>query len=147
MDCYTSLDDQQDSKVFFNEYEKMGFTRPKQIYYENYYYGMCKDVLFGSSLSEYSNEHHRTVPLIVTKLIGQLESLGGLEREGIYRISGRQSNIDLLKSEFEKDEETVELNSKFDVFTIASVLKVYLRELKHPLFHFPMQDRMEYSSK
>jgi hypothetical protein len=141
------LDDQQDSKVFFNEYEKMGFTRPKQIYYENYYYGMCKDVLFGSSLSEYSNEHHRTVPLIVTKLIGQLESLGGLEREGIYRISGRQSNIDLLKSEFEKDEETVELNSKFDVFTIASVLKVYLRELKNPLFHFPVQDRMEYSSK
>lgn len=142
-----SMDGKKDTDQFLIEYEKLGFVKPKPIYYENYYYGLCKEILFGSNLNEYCQEHNRTVPLIVTKCINQVELLGGLEKEGIYRISGRQTSVDQLKSEFEKNEEMIELDSKFDVFTIASVLKIYLRELKQPLFNLTMQERIEYSSK
>ena len=140
------MDGKKDTDQFILEYEKLGFTKPKPIYYDNYYYGRCKEILFGSNLNEYAAEHQCTVPLLVTKCIQAVEIHGGLEKEGIYRISGRQSNIDQLKNEFERDEEVVELDSK-DVFTIASVLKLYLRELKQPLFNLSMQDRIDYSSK
>lgn len=142
------MDSKQDLDRFLTEYEKLGFVKPRAVCYENYYYGNCKDLLFGCRLSDYAKEHNRTVPLVVTKCIGQVESLGGLEKEGIYRVSGRQTNIDLLKSEFEKDEESVGLvNSKYDVFTIGSVLKQFLRELKEPLLNISSTERVTYSSK
>lgn len=139
-------DGRKDTDQYLMEYEKLGFAKPKTIFYDNFYYGRCKDILFGSNLNEYCMDHNRTVPLIVTKCIQSVEQQGGLEKEGIYRISSRQSNIDALKCEFEKDEDTVDLLSK-DVLAIASVLKIYLRELKQPLFNLPMQERIEYSSK
>ncbi|KAG2229078.1 hypothetical protein INT48_003292 [Thamnidium elegans] len=141
-----NMDSKRDTDRFLIEYEKLGFTKPKPVYYDNYYHGRCKEILFGSNLNDYYLEHNRTVPLLVTKCIKELELLGGLEKEGIYRISGRQSNVDALKSEFEKDEEAAVLDSKYDVFTIASVLKIYLRELKQPLFNLTMRDRIDYSS-
>ncbi|GAA5810513.1 hypothetical protein MFLAVUS_003936 [Mucor flavus] len=139
------MDSKRDTDRFLIEYEKLGFTKPKPVYYDNYYHGRCKEILFGSNLNDYYMDHNRTVPLLVTKCIKELELLGGLEKEGIYRISGRQSNVDTLKSEFEKDEEAAVLDSKYDVFTIASVLKIYLRELKQPLFNLTMQERIDYS--
>jgi vacuolar-type H+-ATPase subunit I/STV1 len=140
-----NLDAKKDSDQFLIEYQKLDFIKPKRIYYENRLYGQCKDILFGSNLNDYAIDHQRTVPLLVTKCIEAVETQGGLEKEGIYRISGRQTYIDQLKGDFEKDEEAVDLVSK-DVFTIASVLKVYLRELKQPLFNLTMQERIEYSS-
>ncbi|CAO0799417.1 unnamed protein product [Mucor circinelloides] len=144
LDVVHRMDGKKDTDQFLLEYEKLGFIKPKPIYYDNFYYGRCKEILFGSNLNEYATEHQRTVPLLVTKCIEAVEVQGGLEKEGIYRISGRQSSIDQLKNEFERDEEAVELESK-DVFIIAAVLKVYLRELKQPLFNLSMQDRIEYS--
>lgn len=140
------MDGQRDTDKFLFEYEKMGFIKPTRVYYDNYYYGKCKEILFGSSLNDYHMEHERSVPFLVTKCIAGVEQQGGLEKEGIYRISGRQTNVDALKNEFEKDEEAVDIE-KYDVFTIASVLKIYLRELKQPLFNLTMQDRIQYSSK
>ncbi|KAK4509765.1 uncharacterized protein ATC70_007067 [Mucor velutinosus] len=144
LDVVHHMDGKKDTDQFLSEYEKLAFIKPKPIYYDNYYYGPCKEILFGSNLNEYATEHQRTVPLLVTKCIEAVEIQGGLEKEGIYRISGRQSSIDQLKNEFERDEEAVKLESK-DVFIIAAVLKVYLRELKQPLFNLSMEDRIEYS--
>ncbi|KAI8643907.1 Rho GTPase activation protein [Parasitella parasitica] len=145
LDNLGRLDGEKDTNQLLLEYEKLEFIKPKAIYYENYYFdGKCKEILFGSDLNDYAADHQRTVPFLVTKCIKAVEIQDNLEKEGIYRISGRQSNIDLLKHEFERDEESVELASK-DVFTIASVLKTYLRELKQPLFSLCMQDRIEYS--
>lgn len=146
LDAVNATDGKKDIEQYLVEYEKLGFSKPKTIYYDNFYYGRCKDILFGSNLNEYCMDHNRTVPLLVTKCIQSVEQQGGLEKEGIYRVSSRQSNIDALKNEFERDEDIVELSSK-DVFTIASVLKIYLRELKQPIFNLSMQERIEYSSK
>jgi hypothetical protein len=102
--------------------------------------------LFGGSLESYALEHRTPVPMIVVKCIDAIENMGGLQKEGIYRVSGRQSNVEQLKHQFELDEETVNLEN-FDVFTIATVLKQYIRELQTPLFEFNVQERSDYTSK
>jgi hypothetical protein len=104
-------------------------------------------VLFGGYLESYAVEHNRSVPVLVIKCIEAIESMGGLRKEGIYRVSGRQSSVEQLKHEFELDEDQVILDSRYDVFTIATVLKTYFREMKRPLFDFNIQSRLAYSSK
>lgn len=100
------------------------------------------------TLDEYHAERGMSVPMLITKCIYAVEQMGGLQKEGIYRMSGRQSNVEALRYAFEQNEQGVELDkSKFDVITIAAVLKVFLRELKTPLFHLTVQTRMEYASK
>lgn len=72
--------------------------------------------------------------------------MGGLQKEGIYRLSGRQLNVEQLKHNFELDEMKASLDG-FDVVTIATVMKTYLRELKRPLFDFNVQSRASYNSE
>ncbi|ORY95547.1 hypothetical protein BCR43DRAFT_459372 [Syncephalastrum racemosum] len=143
------INGRHDAELFKNEYQKnaLAFVTPQPFYYVNHVYGRVKDVLFGSSLEDYARAHNRTVPLLVQKCIHAVESQGGLQREGIYRVSGRMTKFDTLKIEFEKDEEGIQLDEhKHDIFTIASVLKVYLRELDQPLFPLSVQYRMDYSN-
>ncbi|KAI9029086.1 hypothetical protein CLU79DRAFT_811007 [Phycomyces nitens] len=144
VDC---IEGKKDVELLTFEYEKKGFSSPTTLLYENFQSGECKDILFGGSLKEYSIEHRRTVPLLVVKCISAIERMGGLQKEGIYRISGRQMNVDMLKCDFEKDEAALELDSnKYDVFAISSVLKIYLRELSEPLFNLSIQERVDYSN-
>jgi hypothetical protein len=138
----------KDIEQFRNEFKREEFAIPSPIYYHNYYAGESKDLLFGISLVEYAHAHGRTVPLLVIKCIEAVERLGGLKREGIYRMSGRQSNIEKLRQAFEKDEEAIVLNENtYDVFTIANIMKHFLRELDTPLFQLSMDDRIYHSSK
>ncbi|KAL0088291.1 hypothetical protein F4703DRAFT_1845368 [Phycomyces blakesleeanus] len=144
VDC---IEAKRDVESFTAKYAKKGFISPTTLLYENFQSGECKDILFGGSLNEYAQEHRRAVPLLVVKCINAIEHMGGLQKEGIYRISGRQMNVDMLKCDFEKDEDALELESnKYDVFTISSVLKVYLRELSEPLFNLSIEKRVDYSN-
>ncbi|OBZ87466.1 hypothetical protein A0J61_04485 [Choanephora cucurbitarum] len=141
----SNLDSGKDIQLFDMHYHSQGFVSPSPIRYENYYMeGKCKEVLFGGLLESYALEHNIAVPKIVSSCIEAVEKMGGLQKEGIYRVSGRQSNIETLKHQFELDEDRVQLES-FDVFTIATVLKMYVRELKQPLFNFNIQTRTSYS--
>lgn len=109
-----------------------------------------KDLIFGSSLTEYAQQRGRSPPLLITKCIEAIERLGGLDREGIYRVSGKQSNMEKIKHAFEQDEEAVIIGENEvpdDTFSIASVIKIFLRELKSPLFPFKLTDRLVYSRK
>ncbi|KAI8886919.1 RhoGAP-domain-containing protein [Backusella circina FSU 941] len=140
-----NIDSTKDTLAFTNYYHSLGFLTPQPIRYENFYFeGKCREVLFGGSLESYSIEHNAAVPLVVTKCIEGIENMGGLQKEGIYRISGRQTNVEQLKHQFEMGEEMADLES-FDVFTIATVLKMFIRELKRPLFDFNVQTRLNYS--
>ncbi|KAL4214914.1 RhoGAP-domain-containing protein [Rhizopus microsporus] len=141
-----SIDSAKDIQTYTMHYQSLGYSLPAPIRYENYYLeGKCREVLFGGSLESYAIEHNRPVPVIVEKCIDAIEAMGGLQKEGIYRVSGRQTNIEQLKHQFELDEDKVVLDSKYDVFTIATVLKMYIRELKRPLFDFNVQSRLTYS--
>jgi hypothetical protein len=107
-------------------------------------------LIFGTSLTEYAQQHNRSPPLFITRSLKAIEKSGGLDREGIYRVSGKQSNMEKIKHAFEMDEETAEFGKNEvpeDVFSIASVVKVFLRELATPLFPFKLADRLLYSRK
>ncbi|ORX61371.1 RhoGAP-domain-containing protein [Hesseltinella vesiculosa] len=137
-----------DQHVFDNLLANDKYPMPSPIYYINYHVGECKDLIFGMSLTEYAQTRGRSPPMIITKCIHAIEERGGLEREGIYRISGKQSNIEKIKQAFERDESLVEFGQNGlpdDVFCIASVLKIFLRELATPLFPFAPSDRAVYA--
>ncbi len=111
---------------------------------------MALDLIFGTSLTEYAQQRGRSPPLLITKCIEAIERLDGLEKEGIYRVSGKQSNMEKIKHAFERDEEAVVIGQNDvpeDIFSIASVIKIFLRELKTPLFPFKLDERLIYSRR
>ncbi len=53
-----------------------------------------------------------------------------------------------LQHTIEKDEAAFDFakrNPRDDIYAVASLLKLYLRELPEPLFKFPLQDRIQHT--
>ncbi|KAI9260653.1 hypothetical protein BDA99DRAFT_512774 [Phascolomyces articulosus] len=143
-----NFDPDRDAALYRDMLDRTRHPMPEPIFYHNFHVGECRFLMFGTSLMEYAQQHQRSPPLLVTKCIETIERQGGLEREGIYRISGKQINIDKLKHAFERDEESTILGQNGipeDVFSVASLLKIFLRELASPLFPFKLGDRVTYS--
>ncbi|KAI8990034.1 Rho GTPase activation protein [Pilobolus umbonatus] len=71
------------------------------------------------------------LPAIVHRCIEYIEAKGGLNEEGIYRLSGSAANIKTLKKRFneEGDLNLLEDNCCHDVHEVAGLLKMWLREL------------------
>ncbi|KAJ2444699.1 Rho GTPase-activating protein [Coemansia sp. RSA 2440] len=87
--------------------------------------------IFGVSLHDQLTRDARRVPLIMVRCTEAVEAFG-LQNEGIYRQSGQSSQVQRLRSEFDLDAEHVDLHASSyasDINNIASVLKMYLREL------------------
>ncbi|CAO3632951.1 unnamed protein product [Cunninghamella echinulata] len=143
-----SLSPELDKTIFDNLLCRDKYPMPSPIYYINHRGGECKDLIFGMDLVEYSQLKNRSPPLVVTKCIEAVEKLNGLQKEGIYRISGKRVNVEKIKHAFERDEEALvfgENNVPDEVYCVSSVLKVFLRELATPLFPFTLTDRIAYS--
>lgn len=60
--------------------------------------------------------------------------LSGLQQEGLFRVSASVRAVDSLKQRLDRDEE-VDLEQEAEVCTVASLLKLYLRELPEGLVH------------
>lgn len=74
-------------------------------------------------------------PLLNVRIIPNLYYLSGLHHQGIFRVSGSQIEINNFKDAFERGEDPlVDINDASDINSIAGVLKLYLRELREPLF-------------
>lgn len=120
----------------------------KPILYYNYNVGECNDLIFGVSLVDYATSRglsEGVVPRIVQLCIAEVDRKG-LETEGIYRVSGRHAVVQDLQHKVERDETNFKFNPiTDDVYAVASLLKMYLRELPEPLFKYPLQDRGEYT--
>ena len=72
------------------------------------------------------------VPSIVSDLISYLtEKEARIEAEGIFRIPGRKDDMELIKNKYNRGE-PVDL-TKYDVHTVAGVLKMFFRDLKDSL--------------
>ncbi|KAI8378026.1 uncharacterized protein BYT42DRAFT_365062 [Radiomyces spectabilis] len=144
----SEADPEKDAQVYNQLLAKDQFASPPDVFYINHQAGKCKDLLFGISLTEYAQQYERSPPLIVTKCIEAIERLGGLEKEGIYRVSGKSSNLEKIKQAFERDEAALVFGQDGvpdDVLSISSILKIFLRELSSPLFPFTLSDRIVYS--
>ena len=89
--------------------------------------------LFGVKLIEYINATKQEIPPIVTSCIKAINRLG-LHNQGIFRIPGSQLEINQFKEAFEKGEDPLITVNPREMNSVAGVLKLYLRELKDPLF-------------
>lgn len=89
--------------------------------------------VFGVPLEDHLSSSGRKISLVIDTCISHL--LSSKNEEGLFRISGSTTKIKLLENAFNAG---LVDNSHFnyDVHTIASTLKKYLRELPEPLLTF-----------
>ncbi|ORX95159.1 RhoGAP-domain-containing protein [Basidiobolus meristosporus CBS 931.73] len=132
-----------DIKLFSASRQSHDYALPPPVYYHNYYVGVTKDLIFGVPLTEHHRLKKRHVPLIVEKCIDFIDH-HGLDKEGIYRISGKHTQVQQLRQAFEKSE-AISLTDDVSVASVAGLLKTYIKELPEPLFPFPFNERVEYS--
>lgn len=90
--------------------------------------------LFGGSLEEYLEVTGEEIPLIMRSCI-RIINLYGLHHQGIFRVSGSQVEISNFREGFERGEDPLaDTTDASDINSVAGVLKLYLRELREPLF-------------
>ncbi|KAF9417663.1 hypothetical protein BGZ94_009908 [Podila epigama] len=145
VDCIKPTGDMDQLCMYFT---KDLYSHPKPVYYENYYTKNVPESVFGTKLSDYVRRYKNPIPLVIVKCADAIDR-SGLQKEGIYRVSGRHAQIMNLKKLFELNEETVDLTVPpyaDDVSSVAAVLKIYLRELPEPLFPFSLSERSVYSA-
>ncbi|KAF7320004.1 Glucosamine 6-phosphate N-acetyltransferase [Mycena kentingensis (nom. inval.)] len=120
---------------------------PERILYHNGFVGECQDLIFGFSLLDYATAHNLPdglPPKLVQICVAEIDKRG-LSSEGIYRVSGRHAVVQTLQHEIERDESKFEFKPKDDIYAVASLLKLYLRELPEPVFKFSLQDRIQHT--
>ncbi|KAF7548578.1 hypothetical protein G7Z17_g6970 [Cylindrodendrum hubeiense] len=98
-------------------------------------------VLFGSDLAERSEHERRQIPSVVTRCIEEVE-LRGMDQEGIYRKTGGNSQVNMIKDGFSKDENFDISDPDLDITAVTSVLKQYFRKLPMPLLTFDVYERV-----
>lgn len=71
----------------------------------------------------------------------------GLDREGIYRVSGKVIESNELRIALETDMTNIDfMDEKVDIHLVTGMVKQYFRELPDQILNFPPKDRAEYSS-
>ncbi|TSK22491.1 Protein FAM13A [Bagarius yarrelli] len=73
------------------------------------------------------------VPSVLRSMVEYLRQ-HGLQQEGLFRVSASVRAVEILKQKLDK-EEKVDLQQEAEVCTVASLLKLYLRELPEGLVH------------
>ncbi|CAJ1067583.1 rho GTPase-activating protein 22 [Xyrichtys novacula] len=76
----------------------------------------------------------RQVPLLVEQCVCFIRD-HGLEEEGLFRAPGQTNHVRELQDAFDRGEKPV-FDSTTDVHTVASLLKLYIRELPEPIIPF-----------
>ena len=97
--------------------------------------------LFGSELTERADYERRQIPSVVTRCIEEVE-LRGMDQEGIYRKTGGNSQVVMIKDGFTKDENYDISDPDLDITAVTSVLKQYFRKLPVPLLTFEVYERV-----
>ncbi|CAB3406007.1 unnamed protein product [Caenorhabditis bovis] len=90
--------------------------------------------LFGGSLDEYVEATGEAIPLLVESAISYLSRFS-LRNQGLFRVSGSQSEINRFKEAYERGEDLFSyLEDGTESNSAAGVLKLYFRELREPIF-------------
>ncbi|XP_029305746.1 rho GTPase-activating protein 22 isoform X3 [Cottoperca gobio] len=77
----------------------------------------------------------RLVPVLVEQCVCFIRE-HGLEEEGLFRAPGQTNHVRELQDAFDRGEKPV-FDSTTDVHTVASLIKLYIRELPEPIIPFP----------
>ncbi|XP_015588956.1 GTPase-activating protein CdGAPr isoform X6 [Cephus cinctus] len=96
--------------------------------------GILKERVFGCDLGEHLLNSGHDVPTVLTCCAEFIENHGLVD--GIYRLSGVTSNIQRLRHAFDEDRVPALHSDESilqDIHSVASLLKMYFRELPNPL--------------
>ncbi|KAJ6581469.1 GTPase activating protein [Mycena capillaripes] len=96
---------------------------------------------FGVDLADQMTRDNVEVPPIMEKCCQAIEKYG-IESQGIYRLSGTMTKVANLRQRLDKDLESVDLDAQewsSDINNVASVMKMWLRELPDPLLTYDLQ--------
>ncbi|KAI4500044.1 hypothetical protein M0802_004914 [Mischocyttarus mexicanus] len=96
--------------------------------------GILKERVFGCDLGEHLLNSGQDVPTVLTCCAEFIENHGLVD--GIYRLSGITSNIQRLRNAFDEDRVPALHSDESilqDIHSVASLLKMYFRELPNPL--------------
>ncbi|XP_032916203.1 protein FAM13A isoform X2 [Catharus ustulatus] len=85
--------------------------------------------VFGVSLLELQQQglSRNGIPIVVWNIVEYLTQ-HGMTQEGLFRVNGSMKMVEQLRLQYERGEE-VELVKDADVYSAASLLKLFLREL------------------
>ncbi|QQP36477.1 RalAbinding protein 1like, partial [Caligus rogercresseyi] len=87
------------------------------------------------------------LPLLVRECIDFIEQEGGIKSEGIYRSSGVKSKVNKLKAIYDSPSKRAtsgrRILANFDSTVVASLLKLFLRELPEPVLTKGLTPRFE----
>uniref|UniRef100_A0A8C9FW04 Rho-GAP domain-containing protein n=1 Tax=Pavo cristatus TaxID=9049 RepID=A0A8C9FW04_PAVCR len=85
--------------------------------------------MFGVSLLELQQQglSKNGIPIVVWNIVEYLTQ-HGMTQEGLFRVNGSMKTVEQLRLQYERGEE-VELVKDGDVYSAASLLKLFLREL------------------
>ncbi|MCJ1396298.1 Rho-type gtpase-activating protein [Xylographa bjoerkii] len=98
-------------------------------------------VLYGSELEQRAEFERVNIPGIITRCIEEVE-LRGMEIEGIYRKSGGNSQIQVVKEGFEYSNDFDISDPDLDINAVTSALKQYFRRLPTPLITWEVYDKL-----
>ncbi|KAL0280773.1 UNVERIFIED_CONTAM: hypothetical protein PYX00_001975 [Menopon gallinae] len=96
--------------------------------------GILKERVFGCDLGEHLLNSGHEIPMVLKCCAEFIESHGIVD--GIYRLSGVTSNIQKLRNAFDEDRVPALYEDEAilqDIHSVASLLKMYFRELPNPL--------------
>ncbi|KAF8216480.1 RhoGAP-domain-containing protein [Mycena galopus ATCC 62051] len=96
---------------------------------------------FGVDLADQMARDNVEVPPIMEKCCQAIEKYG-IESQGIYRLSGTVTKVANLRQRLDKDMDSVDLDAtewSSDINNVASVMKMWLRELPDPLLTYELQ--------
>ncbi|XP_015923117.1 uncharacterized protein [Parasteatoda tepidariorum] len=103
--------------------------------------GILKERVFGCDLGEHLLNTGRDIPMVLKCCAEFIEEYGIVD--GIYRLSGVSSNIQRLRLAFDEDR-SINLgdpSTVHDIHSVASLLKMYFRELPNPLLTYQLYDK------
>jgi hypothetical protein len=124
---------QGDLRYLLENYRTGSFI-PKVVTYENYY-NRVDEQIFGIDLEARARADKKRVPIVVTSILTYLDhhypDLEGDEaRRGVWLVDVPLSQVHKLRSKINYTKPiSMEAFSEFDIPTVASLLKLYLREL------------------
>ncbi|XP_069691130.1 GTPase-activating protein CdGAPr isoform X3 [Periplaneta americana] len=96
--------------------------------------GILKERVFGCDLGEHLLNSGHEIPMVLKCCAEFIETHGIVD--GIYRLSGVTSNIQKLRNAFDEDRVPALYEDEAilqDIHSVASLLKMYFRELPNPL--------------
>ncbi|XP_034551402.1 rho GTPase-activating protein 4a [Notolabrus celidotus] len=88
--------------------------------------------LFNGDMLSFIQASGQQIPVVVETCICYI-NLNGLHHEGIFRVPGSQVEVNNLRDAFERGEDPL-AEQRFDLDSVAGVLKLYFRGLENPLF-------------